>query len=82
MSKRSLSVEQIELLHHIELSEAGWQERVVDQFVLSACLDAATGLTDAEIQAGLFGVIDVVGAEQIRRSIQRLVSAKRLVELI
>jgi len=81
MTKRSLSPVQVELLHHIELSDAGWQQRAIDQLVLAACLEASGELGESEILQRISDIHEPVGAELVRRSIARLCSAKDLLEI-
>lgn len=82
VSKGRLTPEQIELLHHVELAQAGWQDRLVDQLVISAALAASAPLSAEVISGNLSGIVDLPDITEItRRSIQRLISSRTLVEV-
>jgi len=82
VSKGRLTPEQIELLHHVELAQAGWQDRLVDQLVISAALAASAPLSAQVISGNLSGIVDLPDITEItRRSIQRLISSRTLVEV-
>ncbi len=77
-----LTSEQIELLHHVELARAGWQAQVVDQLVLSAALAAAAPQSAMVLNSTLRAAVDLPdGIKAVTKSIQRLVTAKTLVEI-
>lgn len=81
MTYKPLSAEQIALLHHVELSEAGWRQKVVDQFVLAVCLQTPGILSEDEIRRATGDALGVASSEQVRRSIERLRSGRHLVEV-
>lgn len=82
MSKGRLTVEQIELLHHVELAQAGWQDRLADQLVVSAALAATVPLSAEAITEHMRVIVELSNSSEVtKRSIQRLVSARRLVEV-
>lgn len=82
MSKGRLTPEQIELLHHVELAQAGWRDRLVDQLVVSAALAASAPVSIQAISGSLSAVVELPDFIDIaRRSIQRLVSARRVIEV-
>lgn len=82
MSKGRLTVEQIELLHHVELAQAGWQDRLADQLVVSAALAAAVPLSAEAISESLRAIVELSNSNEVTgRSIQRLVAARTLVEV-
>lgn len=80
VSKRVLSSEQIDLLHHIELSEAGWRKKVIDQVCLSSLLLAKGSSTSEELTRTATGLVATSRAD-IVEALARLIGDKKANEI-
>jgi hypothetical protein len=82
MEKRRLNSEQIDLLHHVELSDAGWQDRVLDQLVLAKAISADVPMSIELYREGVAAVTgENIGADRVDRAVLRLVSSRALHEV-
>lgn len=69
------------LVHHVELSKAGWRQRALESMVLAICFSSAQPLTGEEILADLNDQLDApVGRAQVESVLHLLLSKGRLVE--
>lgn len=78
---RSLPPELVALIHHVELSESGWYDQLIDQLLLSLLFlnDSPSDLDD--LKAGLHSNFDFSADDNtLRKSITRLKSANKLAE--
>ena len=78
---RSLAPELVALIHHVELSEAGWYDQLLDQLLLSLLyLDDSRCKLD-DLKAGLQSNLGFVADEAtLRKSISRLKRSGKLAE--
>lgn len=78
---RSLPPELVALIHHVELSEAGWYDQLLDQLLLSLLyLDDSRCKLD-DLKAGLQSDLGFVADETtLRKSISRLKRSGKLAE--
>ncbi len=78
---RRLAPEEVVLLHHVELADAGWQERLLDQLVIAAVLSAGGPLSFAELISQVEAITGVPPAmDSMQRSLRRLLGSKLLLE--
>lgn len=82
MQKRQLAAEEVALLHHVELTDAGWQDRFVDQLVTASVLSASTPIEIDVIRKAVTSLAgQAIASERVDRSVNRLVSSKVLLEV-
>ena len=82
MTQRYLRSELVALIHHVELSEAGWRDNLIDQLVLTSMFLQAAPCGPEDLLSSLnsgFGVAIDDGA--FGQSIKRLVASRSLVEI-
>ena len=82
MTQRYLRSELVALIHHVELSEAGWRDNLIDQLVLSSMFLQAAPCGPEDLRSSLnsgFGVAIDDGA--FGQSVKRLVASRSLVEI-
>lgn len=69
------------LIHHVELSKAGWRDRALESMVLSTCYVSDIPLSVNEIAQRLNEQIETpLGRAQIESSVRRLLSKPQLVK--
>jgi len=82
MEKGRLTADQIVLVHHVELADAGWQERLADQLVLASALSSDQPVTLETIRASLLSIGGAaLGPDRVDASIRRLTGSRRLHEV-
>jgi hypothetical protein len=78
---RTLAHDQAELVHHVELADAGWQDRLWDQLVLSSVVVAGSR-NESELVTEVGGLLGgAAGRDATTRAIKRLVRARSLLEV-
>ena len=81
MQKRRLTADQVALLHHVELADAGWQERALDQLILATALpEQSVTLETVHNSISSIGGA-AVSADRVDRSVRRLVGSRMLIEV-
>lgn len=70
------------LVHHVELSKAGWRDRALDTMVIATCYLSDSPLIQEEISTQLNSQLPApLGEAQIKDVIDRLISRSSLVRL-
>lgn len=68
------------LVHHVELSKAGWRDRALESMLLATCFSAGSPLSSEEISTRLNDQLDApIGRAQVESIIEVLVSRGSLV---
>jgi hypothetical protein len=80
MPRRSLSPELITLIHHVELSNAGWRDRLADQLILAALDKKHGSATRAELESRLLALGAALDNATLQQSVSRLVAHGSLLE--
>ena len=70
------------LVHHVELSKAGWRVRALETMVVSTCFQSDSPLTDDEITTRLNAQLDSpLSTAQVQSTLDSLLSRGRCVRL-
>ena len=80
--RRILPPEIVALIHHVELSEAGWRDQLLDQIIVSSMFLRTIPCVEEELRSSLksdFGLI--VDDRAFQQSIKRLLTSQRLIEI-
>jgi len=76
---RTLPPELVALIHHVELSESGWYDQLIDQLVLSHLFLGDSPCTLDDLKAGLQSNLGFAADETtLRKSIARLKKSRKL----
>ena len=77
-----LPSELVALIHHVELSEAGWRDELLDRLVLSSLYLHGTPLSLDELRSGLGSDFGLATEDSTcHQSVERLLASDRLVEV-
>jgi hypothetical protein len=81
VTRRQLPTELVALIHHIELAQAGWADRLTDQLVLSAALLSTGPSSPDELRQQLEPRGIHLSLRQIQGGVQRLLGSHSVLEL-
>lgn len=82
MQKRQLAAEEVALLHHVELTDAGWQDRLVDQLVIANVLGASSPVSLNTIREAVLSLVGQgIGSDRVDRAVDRLVGSKSILDV-
>ena len=82
MTRRHLPSELVALIHHVELSEAGWRDRLIDQLVLSSVILRHAPCGPEELRTNLGSEFNItIDGGAFQQSVNRLLGTRRLIEI-
>ena len=77
-----LPSEFVALIHHVELSEAGWRDQLLDQIIVSSMFLRTTPCGAEELRTSLdYDFSLTVDDRAFPKSVNRLMESKRLIEI-
>ena len=80
--RRRLPSEIVALIHHVELSKAGWRDQLLDQLIVSSMFLRTTPCGAEEIQTSLDSNFSLtVDDRAFHQSVKRLLASQRLIEI-
>ena len=80
--RRRLPSELVALIHHVELSKAGWRDHLIDQLVVSSMFIRATPCGVEELRASLGSDFSLtVDDRAFHQSVKRLLASRSLIEI-
>ena len=80
--RRLLPSEIVALIHHVELSEAGWRDQLIDQLIVSSMFLGTTPCGAEALQTSLDSNFSLtVDDRAFHQSVKRLLASQRLIEI-
>ena len=80
--RRLLPSEIVALIHHVELSEAGWRDQLLDQLIVSSLFLGTTPCGAEALQTSLDSNFSLtVDDRAFHQSVKRLLASQRLIEI-
>ena len=77
-----LPSELVALIHHVELSEAGWRDRLLDQLVTAVMFLRATPCESEELRTSLDSDFNLTTDDKaFHQSVKRLLESRSLLEI-
>ena len=81
-TSRRLPSELVALIHHVELSEAGWRDQLLDQVIVSSMFLRTAPCGAEELRTSLDSDFSLTADDRaFHQSVKRLLASQRLVEI-
>ena len=81
-NRHRLPSELVALIHHVELSEAGWRDRLLDQLVMALMFLRATPCGAEELRTSLYSNFSLTTDDKaFDQSVKRLLESRSLLEI-